>query len=385
MLLDNKQIAIVGAGPAGLALAKLLQLKGAEVKVYERDMDRDVRVQGATLDLHEGTGLEALKRAGLLDEFYKHHRPVASKMRLVDGMLNIAFDDHDFASITAETRPEIDRAPLRDILLNSLKPDTVIWNSHFVSMEKEKSGWRLHFKNGSDAYADLVIAADGANSKVRPYLSDIKPVYSGITLIEGNIHDAGKYTPKLFSFAKGGKVMAFDKEQFVGYGTKEDGSIMFVANFKAPENWLEQSGIDFNNKEEVLGWFKREFSGWSDEWYEFFTNDAVYFIPRPQYYFPFNQSWETDESLTMIGDAAHRMPPYAGEGANVALQDAFELAECLTGSQFDDIKTVIAYFEKGMVARGAEATKDTLENSERMFSKTGLAQMTAFFNQVKHN
>jgi len=378
-------MAIVGAGPAGLALAKLLQMKGAAVKVYERDMDRDVRVQGATLDLHEGTGLEALKRAGLLDEFYKHHRPVASKMRLVDGMLNIAFDDHDFASITAETRPEIDRAPLRDILLNSLKPDTVIWNSHFVSMEKEKSGWRLHFKNGSDIYADLVIAADGANSKVRPYLSDIKPVYSGITLIEGNIHDAGKYTPRLFAFAKGGKVMAFDKEQFVGYGTKEDGSIMFVANFKAPENWLEQSGIDFNNKEEVLEWFKKEFAGWSDEWYEFFTNDAVYFIPRPQYYFPFNQSWETDESLTMIGDAAHRMPPYAGEGANVALQDAFELAECLTGNQFDDIKTAIAYFEKGMVARGAEATKDTLENSERMFSKTGLAQMTAFFNQVKHS
>lgn len=382
-MLDNIQIAIVGGGPAGLALAKLLQLKGADVKVYERDMDRNVRVQGATLDLHEGTGLEALKRAGLLDEFYKHHRPVASKMLLVDGMLNIAFDDHDFETVTAETRPEIDRAPLRDILLNSLKPDTVKWDSHFVSMEKEKDGWRLHFKNGSNAYADLVIAADGANSKVRPYLSDIKPIYSGITLIEGNIYEAGKYAPKLFSFAKGGKVMAFDNEQFMGYGTKEDGSIMFVINFKAPENWLEQSRIDFNNKEEVLKWFKKEFAGWSDEWYEFFINDAVYFIPRPQYYFPFDQSWETDESLTMIGDAAHRMPPYAGEGANVAMQDAFELAECLTSNQFANIKTAIAHFEKGMIARGAEATKDTLENSERIFSKTGLAQMAAFFNHVK--
>jgi 2-polyprenyl-6-methoxyphenol hydroxylase-like FAD-dependent oxidoreductase len=340
-------------------------------------------VQGATLDLHEGTGLEALKRAGLLDEFYKHHRPAASKMLLVDGMLNIAFDDHDFATITAETRPEIDRAPLRDILLNSLEPDTVIWNSHFVSMEKEKNGWRLHFKNGTNVYADLVIAADGANSKVRPYLSDIKPIYSGITLIEGNIYNAGKYVPKLFSFAKGGKVMAFDHGQFVGYGTKADGSIMFVVNFKTPENWLAQSGIDFNNKEEVLGWFKKEFANWSAEWYEFFTNDAVYFIPRPQYYFPLNQSWETDESLTMIGDAAHLMPPYAGEGANVALQDAFELAECLTGNQFAGIKTAIAHFEKEMVARGAEATKGTLENSERMFSKTGLEQIAAFFNHVK--
>lgn len=383
MLLDNKQVAIVGGGPAGLALAKLLQLKGTDVKVYERDTSKNVRVQGATLDLHEGTGLEALKRAGLLNEFYKHHRPVASKMRLTDGMLNIVFDDHDFATITAETRPEIDRAPLRDILLNSLQPDTVTWDSHFVSMKKERNGWRLFFKNGSDVYADLVIAADGANSKVRPYLSNIKPVYSGITLIEGNIYDGEKYAPKLFSFAKGGKVMAFDNEQFVGYGTKEDGSIMFVANFKTPETWLPQSGIDFNNKQQVLEWFKKEFANWSDEWHEFFTNDAVHFIPRPQYYFPFDQSWPTDESLTMIGDAAHRMPPYAGEGANVALQDAFELAECLTANQFTDIKTAIAHFEKGMVARGAEATKHTLENSDRMFSKTGLAQIVAFFNHVK--
>ena len=382
MLLDNKQVAIVGGGPAGLALAKLLQLKNTNVKVYERDVNRDVRVQGATLDLHEGTGLEALKRAGLLSEFYKHHRPVASKMRLTDGLLNIVFDDHGFAAITAETRPEIDRAPLRDILLNALKPGTVTWDSHFVAMEKENNGWRLFFKNGSDAYADLVVAADGANSKVCPYLSDVKPVYSGVTLIEGNIHDAEKHTPNLFAFAKGGKVMAFDHEQFIGYGTKEDRSIMFVVNFKTPETWLAQSGIDFNNKEEVLSWFKSEFTNWSDEWDEFFKNNAVYFIPRPQYYFPFDQSWETDESLTMVGDAAHRMPPYAGEGANVALQDAFELADCLTGNQFTDIKTAIAWFEKDMVTRGAKATKETLENAERMFSKTGLAQMSDFFDGV---
>jgi len=384
MLLQNKQIAIVGGGPAGLVLARLLQLKRADVNVYERDLNKNVRVQGATLDLHEGTGLEALKRADLLDEFYKHHRPVASKMRLVDKSLNITFDDHDFAAVTAETRPEIDRAPLRNILLNSLKPGTVVWDSHFVSMEKKKDGWLLHFKNGTSVYADLVIAADGANSKVRPYLSDVKPIYSGITLIEGNIYNAEKNTPKLFAFAKGGKVMAFDNEQFVGYGTKGDGSIMFVVNFKTPENWLPQSGIDFKNKEQVLAWFKKEFASWSAEWYEFFTNEEVYFIPRPQYYFPFDQTWETQENLTMIGDAAHRMPPYAGEGANVALQDAFELAECLTGNLFPDIKTAIAHFEKEMVERGAEATKDTLENAESMFSKTALEQMSAFFNQVKN-
>lgn len=383
MLLDHKKVAVIGGGMAGLALGRLLQMRHVDTKVYERDFNHDVRVQGSTLDLHEGSGLEAMKRAGLLDEFYKYHRPTASKMRLVDRSLHITFDDHDFASITAETRPEIDRAPLRDILLHSLQPNTVVWDSHFVSMEKQNNGWLIHFKNGTSAYADIVIAADGAHSKVRPYLSQLQPIYSGITLIEGNIYHAEKNAPLLFAFAKGGKVMAFDDEQFVGYGSKGDGSIMFVVNFKTPENWVSESGIDFKNKEQVLNWFQKDFADWSDQWHEFFTADDVYFIPRPQYYFPLDQSWETQDNLTMIGDAAHWMPPYAGEGANVAMQDAFELAERLTNGKFSTIKSAIADFEKDMVKRGSFATQQTLENAEKMFSPTGGEQMRALFQQVK--
>ena len=160
-LLQNKKIAIVGGGMAGLTLAKLLQLQNADVKVFERDFDQYSRVQGSTLDLHKSSGLEAIKRAGLLDEFRKHHRSDASKMVLVDRGLEIKFDDHSFAKFTSETRPEIDRAPLRAILLNSLLPGTVDWDSHFSSMVREASGWRIRFKDESSVYADLVVAADG--------------------------------------------------------------------------------------------------------------------------------------------------------------------------------------------------------------------------------
>lgn len=381
MLIENKTVAIVGGGIGGLTLARLLQMKNANVNVYERDANREVRVQGSTLDLHEGTGLEAMKRAGLIDSFYTLFRPIASKIRIVDKDLKIAFDEHAREKTFAEHRPEIDRAPLREILLDSLNQDTVVWDSHFVSMEKQSNGWLLNFKNGTSVYADLVIAADGANSKVRPYLSTERAVYSGVTLIEGNISEAEKNAPKLFEFTKGGKVMAFGDEQFIGYGTKGDGSIMFITSFKTAENSMTESGIDFKNKEQVFVWFKDTFAGWNDEWHEFFKNDEVYFIPRPQYYFPLNQAWETQESLTMIGDAAHCMPPFAGEGANVAMQDAFELAECLTGNKFADIKTAISHFEKQMVARGAEATQGTLQNTEIMHSKTALEQMLVFFNQ----
>lgn len=252
MLLQNKKVAIVGGGMAGLTLARLLQLKNIDVNVYELDFNRDVRVQGSTLDLHEGTGLEAMRRTGLIDEFYKHHRPEASKMMLADRRLNIKFDEKKFAKITAEARPEIDRAPLRNILLDSLQPATVVWNSNFIATEKENSGWQIHFKNGTTAYADLVIAADGAKSKIRPYLSDIQPIYSGITLIQIDVDNAAKNLPQLLEATKGVKIMCFDNEQMLGFGIKGDGSVMGIAAFKTHENWLKESGIDFKNKQQVF-------------------------------------------------------------------------------------------------------------------------------------
>lgn len=71
MLLKNKNVAIVGGGPGGLTLARLLQQKNITVKVYERDLNENARVQGSPLDLHQDSGLAALREAGLMDEFKK--------------------------------------------------------------------------------------------------------------------------------------------------------------------------------------------------------------------------------------------------------------------------------------------------------------------------
>ncbi|WP_216595792.1 FAD-dependent oxidoreductase [Niastella koreensis] len=84
MLIQDKKIAIVGGGPGGLTLAKLLQDKGANIQVYERDLNKYARQQGATLNLHEGSGLLAIEKAGLMDQFKQHYRPGAEKFRIVD-------------------------------------------------------------------------------------------------------------------------------------------------------------------------------------------------------------------------------------------------------------------------------------------------------------
>src|ERR1700744_43290 len=125
-VISNKKIAIVGGGPGGLTLARLLQMNGADVTVYERDINRDVRVQGATLDLHQESGLKALKEAGLMEAFKANYRPGADKMTVTDKHANVLHeDDFEYGLDNEFARPEIDSGPLRDILIDSLQTGTI--------------------------------------------------------------------------------------------------------------------------------------------------------------------------------------------------------------------------------------------------------------------
>jgi 2-polyprenyl-6-methoxyphenol hydroxylase-like FAD-dependent oxidoreductase len=384
MLVENKSIAIVGGGPGGLTLARLLQLKGADVKVYERDLNKDARVQGSPLDMHEESGLAALREADLIEQFKKNFSPGADKTIIVNRRAEIFFSDHEIEKLEdfgdKFFRPEIDRGALRKILLEALEPNTIVWNSHFVSMEAQNAGWLLHFKNRSPAYADIVIAADGANSKIRPYITNTKAFYSGITMLEGNIYGAEKATPYISSMINGGKIMAFGDAKCVLGGQKGNGDLGFYASFRADENWATNNGLDYNDKVQMLDWFKTTYAGWSSKWYELFENTATPFVPRLIYCVPLDQNWDPLPNLTMVGDAAHVMPPFAGEGANMAMLDALELSEALTSGKYQISQEAISCYEINMRKRAAVAAQESLENGERMHSPEALDIMLGFFS-----
>jgi 2-polyprenyl-6-methoxyphenol hydroxylase-like FAD-dependent oxidoreductase len=384
MLLENKQVAIIGGGPGGLTLARLLQLKGANVKLYERDFNKDARVQGSPLDMHEGSGSAALRKANLLNEFKKNILPGADKKIIVNERAEIFFSDHETnpgENFSSEySRPEIVRGALRKILLESLQPGTVVWDSHFISMEKQNEGWLLHFKKGSSAYADIVIAADGANSKIRPYITNINPFYSGVTMLEINVYDAEKATPHIYLLLNGGKIMAFGNTKCLLGGQKGNGDLGFYASFKTDKNWAANNGLDYADKIQLLAWFKTAYSEWSSIWYELFENAAAPFIPRPIYCMPLDQTWDALPNLTMLGDAAHVMPPFAGEGANMAMLDALELSECLTCDKYNTLQEAICFYEINMRKRAAIAAKASLENGERMHSEAALNTMLKMFS-----
>lgn len=383
MLLQNKKVAVIGGGPGGLILARLLQRKGVAVNVYERDKDSSARQQGATLDLHYESGLKALREAGLMEEFSKAYRPGAERMTVTDNNTVVHYTEREEAPIqdldSEYARPEIDRGPLRDLLINSLHRDTIVWDSKLETLEESSTGWNLVFENGTTADADLVVAADGANSKVRKYITDVQHIYSGATIVEGNIYNAASGVPHLWELTNEGKVYALGNGKSIVLSAKGEGSLSFYTSTLEPEDWSKTSAIDFTNKEEVFTWFKSRFADWSDDWHELFVSDNSYFIARPQYYFPADQSWQALPDITMIGDAAHATPPY-GEGVNQAMQDALELYEALCVKNFSTVQEAIASFEQRMRKRTSAITEEALTMLEELHSENNLKFMLDFFN-----
>jgi 2-polyprenyl-6-methoxyphenol hydroxylase-like FAD-dependent oxidoreductase len=386
MLLQDKKVAIIGGGPGGLTLARLLQLRGATVHVYERDADRHGRVQGGTLDLHHESGLAALRQAGLLDAFRAVYRPGADKMRVTDQHATILHDDHAEAQTAtfgdAHFRPEIDRGPLRDLLLDSLQPGTVVWDRQFAAMQPAGPAWEITFRNGTTATADLVIGADGANSKIRPFVTPIQPFYSGVVIVEGTVLDAAQQAPQLSQLLQGGKLFALGHEKTLVVSAKGDGSLNFYAGFKAPETWPHDSGLDFQNAAQLQAWFAQEFAGWASLWEELFAAPAAC-VPRPQYCMPLTQTWSTQPNITLLGDAAHLMPPYAGEGVNMAMLDALELSNCLASSQFPSLQAAIAHYEQHMRQRAAAVAQDTMEQTAALHAPGALAYLVGLFSGVE--
>src|SRR5438874_5365331 len=161
-------VAIVGAGLGGLALARVLHVNGIDAVVYEREPSRGARGQGGMLDIH--TGQRALRDAGLIDEFHAIARGEGQDMRLLepDGTLLLQEDTPDDAPLD---RPEVDRADLRKLLLDSLPEGTVRWGHAYDHADNGI----LHFTNGSTATYDLLVGADGADSRVRALLTNACP------------------------------------------------------------------------------------------------------------------------------------------------------------------------------------------------------------------
>lgn len=105
-----------------------------------------------------------------------------------------------------------------------------------------------------------------------------------------------------------------------------DNSVKVYIALKTDEGWLSTCGIQFNDAHKARASLLKLFSEFDDSLLVLLRECNDQFIPRPVFALPVGHSWETKGNVTLIGDAAHLMSPFAGEGVNQAMQDALELA-----------------------------------------------------------
>ena len=371
--MSSLRIAIIGAGPAGCTLARLLVLNDISVTVFEGEASPDVRSQGGSLDLHTDTGLAALKEAGLYDEFLKYARFDGEAMTVADKKLVKYVNMGGTTAKGSRGRPEIDRVNLRLLLLKSLPDNVIRWNHRLRKVDDDLS---LHFDHGTERGFDLVVGADGAWSKVRPLLTDVKPFYAGIGGATFSIPNAEERYPDLHKLVNRGLLMSFSDGKSLGGQQVGDGSISVNAWSVRQEDWMETSAHDIHDPKAVKEALAKEYHDWAPELRKLIqvaSEDDV--TQRSLYMLPVGHRWENRQGVTLLGDSAHLMTPFAGEGVNVAMKDAMNLASSIIEAKKSGdkrfLKETVKAFEEEMFTRAAVVQELTRASMEDMYMVEG--------------
>ena len=364
-------IAIVGAGLGGLALARVLHVNGIDAVVYERESSRDARGQGGMLDIHSGQ--RALREAGLIDEFYAIARRAGQDMRLLepDGTLLLQEDTPDDAPLA---RPEVDRADLRDLLLDSVPEHVVRWGHAFESADNGV----LRFTDGSSATYDLLVGADGAQSRVRALLTDARPAHIGQNVVELGIPDIDRTYPDLAAMVGRGNYWVLGDGKSLAAQRNGDGRVRVGLSFyNTAEDWFATSGIPFDDPAAAKARLIEELDGWDARFTALIAacDDTV--LPRSITTLPIGLTWPSAPDVTLLGDAAHLMPP-VGEGANMALLDGALLGLALAAHP-GDFPAAVTEYEREMFERAGAAARMSSDMQELLMSPDASRRLLEFF------
>ncbi|KAF2434410.1 putative monooxygenase [Tothia fuscella] len=364
---------IIGAGPSGLTLAYILHTNNIPCTIFEADASPNSRSQVGTRDLHPKSGQAALKAAGLLEEFIIYSR--------ADGAEDMIICDKDgkrYVEVIGERdQPEIDRLELRRMLIEGLPRGCIKWGSKVKSVEVGI----VHLEDGKEKESgfDLIVGADGAWSKVRPLLTHIPLFYSGVSGLDIALGDADERHPEISKTVGRGSMFAFGEEErrVMLCQRLGDKSVRCYAFAHSPENCLKENKVDNDDDLELLRHqLLTEYKNWSPDLQriitDFDTTKGDDITPRALYMLPVGIHWPTTPGLTLIGDAAHLMTPFAGQGVNMAMLDALELAQQII-EQPEHLAEAVQAYEEAMFPRAKVVMERTWQSLLSRFAPGGIA------------
>jgi salicylate hydroxylase len=358
-----RKVLIIGGGIGGLTAAIALIRRGFRVRVYEQAAT--LREVGAGLTLHR-TAMRVFDDIGVWSQI----REVATHG------LNVAFVHYQTAELlhgahdwTWSRKPEspedgahAHRAAVHTILVEtvrSLDPDALTLSRRLTGVEQDASGVRALFEDGTTAEGDVLIGADGVRSSVyrSVFRIDNPATFTGVMAIRCMM----PRTPELEPFLSGGRAVNYigPRRSFIRYGI-EDGRVLNCVALAQTDAWREEGWANACSPEEFLAL------------YDDFHPDAQAVIARAPrdatfkwalYARPPLETWRKGR-VTLLGDAAHPMLPYLGQGATAAIEDALVLARALQHN--DDLDAALAAYEAERLPRASEQMRLSNQQGEAM-------------------
>nr|OQO15539.1 hypothetical protein B0A51_15261 [Rachicladosporium sp. CCFEE 5018] len=378
------KIAILGAGPSGLLLSNLLTQSHIPHRIFDRlpSPTTASKSTSGTLDLHEGTGLLALERVGLLEAFKgKARYDVPQRFADAKGGVKLVIGEGEVSE-----RPEVDRVDLQGILLGG--EGRVEWGRKVGGVRRREGevegGVVVEFEDGqTEGSFDLVVGADGSWSKARSFLTSVKPTYTGRYALTSTLSPSSPFFATATRLIGRGNSIAMGHGRIISGMKLGSGAYYVWAGVPCPPEddlpdfaTLVQDPVKL--KKQLI---EQHFQGWAD--------DVVGLLKEADgewYAWPFyamgeeGVNWTGRKGVTLVGDAAHLIPPN-GEGVNSALYDSMLLAEQIVKHGVDHLDEAVVAYEAILKPRAKELIADT-DMIELMYAQNAPDGFVKLFNDM---
>lgn len=368
--LTLKQAIVIGGGPAGITAAlRLKQLTDVNCTIYE--LRPEPSTSGGAVGIFPN-GLRLFSRLGLYEELLK--RGSSESVMSLHSMGGSLLGEQDMVH---EVREEIGfgylrikRYKLLEALLNAA--DTaqipIHYGKRIISITEDDSSVTATFSDGTTDTADFLLGCDGIHSAVRKLHVDPEqdPVYSGFAGVGSIISTAG-LDVKGLKMLKGINATLTEQGAFAVMKVTPGGDEIFWGlsrQVPLPEEGDTRDGWDETRKKQVDG-FKRSvmdiIGNVQGEWGDFIKSavaktEAVQFYPT--FKLPAGRAWHKGRCL-LLGDAAHAIPPHAGQGTSMVLEDVCLVSQLLKdpSRSFSEVCEEFEKFRKPRLAQVAEQTE----------------------------